>query len=373
MTDLRCEKSTSLTAQEKHAFTKHLEEQALSSSVWDLFGEWVRRSTPQVNFFYLKAFADGNLVGIGLFVELNPFDLRSSYSALRRHPVIIKLAGGLSTLARTRVCVGFRNLITANLTRPFFYRELRSGELVMKALLAAVRDDPTFDMVTIVDTASHDRLYAEAGFRKFSSASEAYLDVTKYRAISEYLAEHRSLKKNLRRKRKAVKTHVKRGPVSAAQIAQLRDCVECSVEHSRVNNPCQRFFEENIFATEVYHSDKYIHVLVYVEDTIAGFHTFQVCGSHLGGVLGGFNRKYSRNNFLYERVIVGSLEFAIKHHISRVHYSLVDNLTKMRLIDSLEPCGLYFWSTSALKRKLFEFTYRYSDVHELSLLEERQS
>ena len=70
---------------------------------------------------------------------------------------------------------------------------------------------------------------------------------------------------------------------------------------------------------------------------------------------------------------MGSLEFAIEHRISRVHYSLVDNLTKLRLVDSLEPCGLYFSSTSALNRKLFELTYRYSDVHELSLLEQRQS
>jgi hypothetical protein len=159
--------------------------------------------------------------------------------------------------------------------------------------------------------------------------------------------------------------------MSDMEIEQMRDCVECSVDNSRVNNPCQKFFEENVFDTEVFHSDKYIHILVHVENKIAGFHTFQVCGSHMGGVLGGFNRKYSKNNFVYERVIVGSLDHAIKNGIRRVHYSLVDNRTKLRLVESLEPCALYFFSRSPLNRKVFQLTYRYGDVHDLSLLETR--
>ena len=89
----------------------------------------------------------------------------------------------------------------------------------------------------------------------------------------------------------------------------------------------------------------------------------------MGGVLGGFDRRHSRNNFLYERVIVGSLQFAIEQGLERVHYSLVDNLTKLRLVDSLEPCAVYFWSRSALKRKFFALSYPYSDVCQLARLE----
>ena len=152
---------------------------------------------------------------------------------------------------------------------------------------------------------------------------------------------------------------------------QMKACVECSVENSRVNNPCQKFFEDNVFETNVYDSDDYIHILVRVDKTIAGFHTFQVCGSHMGGVLGGFNRKYSKNNFLYERVIVDSLDHAIRNGIRRVHYRLVDNHTKLRLVESREPCGLYFFARSLLNRKVFQLTYGYGDVHELSLLEAR--
>jgi len=366
---MHCKKDTSLAQEEREVFRSHLEHEKLSDSVWDLFGEWVARSTPEVRFFYLKAYLNTELVGLGLFLKVKPVDLRASYSALRNNALLSKLAERLSALASTCLYVSFRNLITSNLTRPFFFREPGMEGAAMQAFLAWLRDQTEADMVTIIDTVTCDPIYEREGFRKYACPSEAYLDVPRYRDVSEYLAEHRSLRRNLRRGGGAVTTSVQRGPLSAAEVEQLRKCVECSVENSRVNTPCQRFFEDNIFATEVFNSNKYIHVLVRAEDKIAGFHTFQVCGSHMGGVLGGFNRSYTRNTFLYERVILGSLDYAITKGLTRVHYSLIDNHTKLRLVESRQPCGLYFFSRNPLNRKVFQLTYRYSDVHELSALE----
>ena len=369
MTRVHCRKDTSLTLEEKEAFRGHLEREDLSDNVWDLFGEWVERSTPEVCFFYLKAYLGTELVGLGLFLKVKSVDLRSSYSALRKNALLSQLARGLSALTSNCVYLSFRNLITSNLTRPFFFRDPGIANAVMTALLACLRDEREADMVILVDTATCDPIYDREGFRKYPSSSEAYLDATKYRDVSEYLSEHRSLRKNLRRRGDVVTTSIQRGPLSAAEVEQAKECVECSVDNSRVNTPCQEFFEKNIFDTEVFTSDKYTHVLARVEDRIAGFHTFQVSGSHMGGVLGGFNREYTRNNFLYERVIVGSLDYAITNGITRVHYSLIDNHTKLRLVESREPCGLYFFSRNPLNRKVFQLTYRYSDVHELSSLE----
>ena len=87
--------------------------------------------------------------------------------------------------------------------------------------------------------------------------------------------------------------------------------------------------------------------------------------------MGGFNREHSRKSFAYERVIVASLDYAIKNNISRVHYSLVDNYTKLRLVDCLEPCGLYFYSKNPLNRKVFKFTNKFGDVYQLHLLEKQ--
>ena len=53
---ISCKKESVLTAEEKKIFAGHLESHGLSDNIWDLFGEWVRRSTPGVNFFYLKVY-----------------------------------------------------------------------------------------------------------------------------------------------------------------------------------------------------------------------------------------------------------------------------------------------------------------------------
>ncbi|MBF0227808.1 MAG: hypothetical protein HQK76_20365 [Desulfobacterales bacterium] len=239
----------------------------------------------------------------------------------------------------------------------------------MKAILTYLKDEKEADMITIVDTSRNDNHYQKAGFDKYPSSSEAYFDTTKYTDISEYLNKHKNLKKNLKRKNNVVTTEILKGPISKNKQIQIRECLYCSIEESRVNTPSQQFFEDNIFETEVYNSDKYIHIFICIDNRIIGFHTFLVSGSSMGGVLGGFNRDYSRKTFAYERVIVASLDYAIKNKIKNVQYSLVDNYTKLRLVESLEPCSLYFYSRSPMNRSVFKHTLKYSDLHELYLLE----
>jgi len=245
------------------------------------------------------------------------------------------------------------------------------ADQTMRAMLTCLRNEKEADMVIIVDTSVHDDVYQNEGFVKYPSPSEAWLDTTKYKDVSDYLRQHKSLKKNLSRRKGAITTEVRQGPMSDEDKEQVKACIECSVEHSRVSTPCQEFFEDTVFETEVFDSDKYLHILVRVNDTIAGFHTFQVSGSHMGGVLGGFNRDHSRKSFAYERVIVASLDYAIKNNIKCVHYSLIDNYTKLRLIDRLEPCGLYFYSRNPSNRKVFKLTSKFGDIYQLHLLEKQ--
>jgi len=75
MNNICCRKDTTLTQQEKEVFSEHLKQQGLSDNVWDLFGEWVARSAPRVSFFYLKVCADDELIGLGLFVRIKPFEI----------------------------------------------------------------------------------------------------------------------------------------------------------------------------------------------------------------------------------------------------------------------------------------------------------
>lgn len=243
--------------------------------------------------------------------------------------------------------------------------------VVMQAILTHLKNDKNADMISILDTTVNDDNYKISGFEKYPCSSEGSYDATRYRDISEYLDEHKNLKKNLKRKSDHVVTEIVRGPISAVDKEQMKKCLDCSIENSRVYTPSQKFIEDTIFDTEVFNSDKYVHILIRVENTIAGFHIFHVSGLNMGGILGGFNRDYSHKNFVYERIMTASLDYAIQNNIKRVNYSLIDNYTKLRLVNLLEPAALYFYSRNPMNRFVFKSTYKFNDVNKLSLLEKQ--
>jgi hypothetical protein len=108
-----------------------------------------------------------------------------------------------------------------------------------------------------------------------------------------------------------------------------------------------------------------------VEGRIVGFQTFLVSGVRMGGLVGGFMRDTSVRSYAYERVIVATLDYAIKNSLKRIHFALIDNQTKLRLIDCREPCNVFFYSRNLINRLVFRSTYRFNDVHVLHQLEKQ--
>jgi len=66
MDNVYCKNDVSLTEEEKRVFVGHLEQLEIANNIWDLFGEWVARSAPRINFFYLKVYMDMELMGLPL-------------------------------------------------------------------------------------------------------------------------------------------------------------------------------------------------------------------------------------------------------------------------------------------------------------------
>lgn len=369
MNNIYCKKEMSLADQEKKVFSDYLDQQEIAMNIWDLFHEWVSLSNEKVEFFYLKVYQNEHVIGLGLFLKINSFDMRTSYSRLRKNVFFNTITKVLSSLGRKCIYLSLRNLITANICRPFFYSSPEVEDVVMDAILTYLKSEKGADMVSIIDTKDKGRYYENAGLREYLCPSEAWFDVKQYSDISEYLKKHRSLKRNIKRRKNKVKNEIFIGPVTENDKNQLKACLDCSIENTRVYNPSQKFFEDNMFNTDVFNSKDYVHIVVRVGENIAGFHTFKISGACMGGVLGGFNRKYSRNNYVYERIIVASLDYAIQHNLKRVHYSLIDNFTKLRLVDSREPCSLFFYSRNPINRFAFKRTFKFNDLYELYRLE----
>jgi hypothetical protein len=120
-----------------------------------------------------------------MFVQIKPFDLRASCARLRRTGSLAKLGGLISRLTNNCVIVSFRNLVTSNHTRTFFFRDHDVEPAAMGAMLSYLEADKTANMVTIVATASHQYLYEVAGFEASPSSSEAWFDVSRQRDVAE--------------------------------------------------------------------------------------------------------------------------------------------------------------------------------------------
>ncbi|MBU3915290.1 hypothetical protein KKA14_07125, partial [bacterium] len=149
MKGIHCRKESSLTLEEKDIFDAHFKQQEISNNIFDVFSEWVARSSPKVNFFYLKVFQDDELIGLGLFLKVKPFDMRTSYSGVRKNAILNKIFSVISTLSANCVYISFRNLITSNITRPFFYKSLEMEETVMSAILEYLKKEKDADMVSV--------------------------------------------------------------------------------------------------------------------------------------------------------------------------------------------------------------------------------
>jgi len=51
MNDVYCKQDFSLSEEEKKVFAAHLNQEKISDNIWDLFEEWVERSTDKILFF----------------------------------------------------------------------------------------------------------------------------------------------------------------------------------------------------------------------------------------------------------------------------------------------------------------------------------
>ena len=136
MKNIYCKEDCLLTELEKKVFVQYLDRHGICSNVWELFQQWIVLSNSRVKFFYLKVNHNEQLVGLGIFVKINPYDIRTSYSKLRKNTFLNTITPILSRLGRNCLYVSLRNLITANISRPFFYRDIEIERVVMEATLS---------------------------------------------------------------------------------------------------------------------------------------------------------------------------------------------------------------------------------------------
>jgi hypothetical protein len=366
---LHCREDTGLNREEKKIFNGFLQENELSEDIFTFFQSLVGLSTQQDQFTFIKVFAEDAFVGLAMFarVQANPV-YRSLNTKLRAHSFIATIGSVL----RSTLYFSMHSISSPGLPRAVIYRDKNREDAVSEAILSWLKRKKDASLVIIIDSAEKSDLYSRNSFLCLPFSSDSWIDVTRYESLADYLSIHKQTRKRIAKfqRRRSVTIETLRGDVPDEIKRGMAECLECSIRYSKSLLPVQTFFNQNIFRTALFTSDRYIHFVIRVDGQIAGFSTRLSCGRNLIGIMGGYNRELFGKVPVYDFMIVSTLDYCIEHKYKRLVYGVVDNYTKARLMDSFRGLRLYAYSRNPLSRLLFRYAYRFSSAYELSRIEE---
>jgi hypothetical protein len=359
-----CREESILTAEEKRRFDGFFQEHRLSEDIFIFFESLVGLSTDEDRFFFVKAFAGEELVGLAMFARIACHSLYGSLNARLRRYSFLQTLGGLM---RSTVYFSMHSVSSPGLPRSFLYTERGLEEEINDAILSWAKEKRDADSIIIFDAADASQIYEGHSFVSLPFSSDSWLDVPRYQALDDYLSLHKPTRKKLSRLRKRRKVEIEtyRGKVPEETMQGIIACLSCSYRHSKGLLPIQEFFNANLLRTALFRSNRFIHFVIRVDGQILGFSTRLLCGKNLIGIIGGYNREISGRAPVYDLMIATTLDFCIRNEYTRLVYGVVDNHTKARLMDSFREQRFYSYSRNPLLRLLIKRGYRFLSAHDL--------
>jgi hypothetical protein len=368
----RCKEDTSLTTVEKDAFREYLQKQHLQLNIWDFFEQLKKFSTAMESFFFIKVYTGSSLVGLGIFSRVENYNLFNSFnSKIRRYAFLEKFLSLSRFFSRGAMYCAMSEILCVNITEPFFYKDLSLKDRVKGSIISYLKQKKDALIVAIMDSSNDKQIYMDADYNVFPYPSNSWIDVTNYDSVSEYYTKHNRTRKNIAKykKRHDIRVDIQSGVVPETNILDMKRCLSSSAKNTRSVLPFQNLFNRHVFETEAFSSDKYVHIMIRMDDIFVGFTTFKRCDKHLGGILGGFDRNYTWNNPIYDLLIVSALEYALQGGFKRICLGIVNNLTKFRLTDTYENLNLYFHSRNFIYRTIIKKLYPFMSMYEMYMLE----
>ena len=364
---LYCREEKFLTDAEKALFNGYLEKRGLSEAIWLTFDALIKIAEPGEDFVYIKCYESGNLLGLALFARIEKY---SFGQVLRSGWRKIKILTGLFKLFAVSSYFSFSEILSANLTGTAFILDDNLKKAVKEKIMEFLVRDRKARMIAFIDEKSEEAVCRPLGFESYPYISNSWINSENYQSVHDYLAIHKSTRKHLAHSGKnKIKIQIFEGPVPDSYLRQMEKCIEHSEFNSRSLIPFEKTLRKRLFDAEIFRSPDFVHMIAVVDDTAVGFTTFVRCGSFLGGVAGGYNRDFTKNTFIYDRIMVASLEYALKNGFRGVYFGIINNSTKLRLTDSYSELKINLFIRNFFLRKLFPYFYRFSSIHELCCFE----
>ncbi len=328
-----------LTPAEQALFREDLETLGFGTSLWRVLNSSVGTRTRYSNPRWLRAFREGELVGVAFVVGFSRPGrclFRSPRLAQAidapRVPQFIwnRLGAGIDQYSNpgfVRAGLGRSEFVTAAL-----------GFLGSRHLLGCV-------------------IEAAAAPARGPSATLSHLDygvIDLHTAASAdyFLARSKSLGRKLRKFRnKGGTLEVVLGAVSPPDLERIEGWLRGLEPEVRLsfqdNYPNMASRALGLGGTDT------VHVLARLGGELAGYQSFVRCGDRLSCLSGLFDRTRSSTYHAYENIVLESVAYAAAHGVGRIDYGPVVNPTKAKLMTHFLPTELRYYSRfTPLRRSL---------------------
>ena len=356
--DYRCTLSPEpLASIEQEVFDPRLEEAGAAPSIWKVFDEVCRVSTPRTQLRVLRVYDDGVLAGAALLLRC-----RAWGESLFASPLLHRPVDALRLPAHIWIRVGY---CAEGIANPGFVAQGHSRDAVIGAMLTHLKRHALGTIVT--DTMANAGIHD--GAARFPYVNDGRVVTAGMRSIEDFLDLHNNLVRKLKWfAKRGGRIETIRGKLDASRLPDLRRFVRTTADKSVIHTPFQDCFEQIVERTSTCESPDLVHFLAFLDGAPAGHHTFIRAGRTLRMIHGAFDRTLPKMHHAYENLLVESVRFAIAESVESIHYGPVVNETKRRMMTAMEPAALYFYSNNPIIRAVIPGIFPYTRIQSRELL-----
>lgn len=184
------------------------------------------------------------------------------------------------------------------------------------------------------------------GAVKLRYPDNGVIETKDYKDIKEYLGSHKNLKKKIRHYRKyGGSVEIFKGKLDGSLQIEFKNSVLTTSRRSLFKLPYQENYANMCVSSAQITNGRILHFVCRSEKEFYGYHTFIEFKDQLCCMNGAFNRSLPTTHHAYENMIYRSVEYAIEHGLSKIHYGPVLNETKKRMMGKFIPTQLYLYSS----------------------------
>jgi hypothetical protein len=327
-----------VTPDEQQLFASDLARLGLDEIAWLVLNGTLSVATVGSVPKALRGYCNGKLVGVAYIIEGRHYG-----QSLFAHTVWAKLLDWLAL----PICIWLRfGVLTDGAANPGFVAQgIARPEFVARALTFLRQRYLLGGVVEGVGELS------AGSFAAFPFCDYGMIDLHNIAHAEELFPDSKNLKRKLNKFRnKGGEIRIIEGALSPVLRDAAISCLN-SIQAVLVS-PFQDNYNNMVLCAAAHSTPRILHFVATLEEECVGYHTFAHCGNSLYCLSGAFDRTRHTNYHAYENLIMATIHHALEHGLHNIHYGMVVNETKAKMMSRFAPIQQRYFARFALFNSL---------------------